>query len=67
MKNKHGFGLITGFIEFFDTARDYNLQFTFTSTEVSSQDRLCGLVVGVPGYRSWGPGSIPGATRFSEM
>jgi hypothetical protein len=28
--------------------------------------RLCGLVVTVPGYRSRGPGSIPGATRFSE-
>jgi hypothetical protein len=29
-------------------------------------DRLCGLVVRVPGYRSKGLGSIPGATRFSE-
>jgi hypothetical protein len=29
-------------------------------------DRLCGLVARVPGYRSRGPGSIPGATRFSE-
>jgi hypothetical protein len=28
-------------------------------------DRLCGLVVRVPGYRSRGPGSIPGASRFS--
>jgi hypothetical protein len=28
-------------------------------------DRLCGLVVRVPGYRSWGPGSIRGTTRFS--
>jgi hypothetical protein len=26
-------------------------------------DRLCGLVVGVLGYRSRGPGSIPGTTR----
>jgi hypothetical protein len=25
-----------------------------------------GLVVRVPGYRSRGPGSIPGATRFSD-
>jgi hypothetical protein len=24
---------------------------------------ICGLVVRVPGYRSRGPGSIPGATR----
>jgi hypothetical protein len=30
-------------------------------------DRLCGLVVRVPGYRSRGPGSISGATRFSEV
>jgi hypothetical protein len=29
-------------------------------------DRLCGLVVRVPGYRSRGPCSIPGATKFSE-
>jgi hypothetical protein len=29
-------------------------------------DHLCGLVVRVPGYSSTGPGSIPGATRFSE-
>jgi hypothetical protein len=29
-------------------------------------DRLYGLVVRVPVYRSKGPGSIPGATRFSE-
>jgi hypothetical protein len=26
----------------------------------------CGLVARVPGYMSRGPGSIPGATRFSE-
>jgi hypothetical protein len=26
---------------------------------------VCGLVVRVPGYRSRGPGSIPGSTRFS--
>jgi hypothetical protein len=29
-------------------------------------DRLCGLMVRVPDYRSRGPGSIPIATRFSE-
>jgi hypothetical protein len=28
-------------------------------------DRLCALVVRVPGYRATGPGSIPGATTFS--
>jgi hypothetical protein len=30
------------------------------------RDRLCDVVVRVPGYRSRVPGSIPGATRFSE-
>jgi hypothetical protein len=29
-------------------------------------DRLCGLVVRVPGYRSRDPDSIPGAAIFSE-
>jgi hypothetical protein len=29
-------------------------------------DRLCGLVVRVPGCRSRGLGSIPSTTRFSE-
>jgi hypothetical protein len=27
---------------------------------------MCGLVVGVPGYRFKSPGSIPGATRFTD-
>jgi hypothetical protein len=31
-----------------------------------SFDRLCGPVVRVHGYRSRGPGSIPGTTRFSD-
>jgi hypothetical protein len=30
---------------------------------VEQGDRLCGLVVRVLGYRSEGPGSIPGTTR----
>jgi hypothetical protein len=29
-------------------------------------DRLCVLVVRVPGYKSRDPSSIPGAIRFSE-
>jgi hypothetical protein len=29
-------------------------------------NRLCGLVVRVPGFRSRGSGSVPGAARFSE-
>jgi hypothetical protein len=32
-------------------------------TLMPSVDRLCGLVVRVLGYRSGGPGSIPGTTR----
>jgi hypothetical protein len=30
-------------------------------------DRLCGLVVRVHGYRSGGPGSIPGTTRKKNV
>jgi hypothetical protein len=30
-------------------------------------DRLCGLVVRVLGYRSGGPGSIPGITRKKKV
>jgi hypothetical protein len=30
-------------------------------------DRLCGLVVRVLGYRSWGPGSIPGTNRKKKV
>jgi hypothetical protein len=30
------------------------------------RDRLCGLEVRVLGYRSGGPGSIPGTTRKSS-
>jgi hypothetical protein len=36
------------------------------SSYLSGEDCLCGLVVIVPGYRSRGPDSIPGATRFPE-
>jgi hypothetical protein len=38
----------------------------FLNFVLLSMDRLCGLVVRVPGYRSRGPGFIPGATTFSE-
>jgi hypothetical protein len=31
-----------------------------------TRDRLCVLEATFPGYISWGPGSIPDATRFSE-
>jgi hypothetical protein len=32
-----------------------------------NSDRLCGLVVRVVGYRSGGPGSIPGTTRKKNV
>jgi hypothetical protein len=35
----------------------------FNETVSTSDGRLCGLVVIVLGYRSGGPGSIPGTTR----
>jgi hypothetical protein len=39
---------------------------TFMSCISTVIGRLCGLVIRVPGYRSRGPSSIPGATTFSE-
>jgi hypothetical protein len=38
----------------------------FPSVFIYVPYRICDLVVRVPDYRSRGPGSIPGATRFSE-
>jgi hypothetical protein len=38
----------------------------FALCSARSSDLLCGLVVRVPGYRSICPGSIHGATGFSE-
>jgi hypothetical protein len=35
---------------------------SYFSTGINVVDRLCGLVVRVVGYRSGGPGSIPGTT-----
>jgi hypothetical protein len=32
-----------------------------------NEDRLCGLVVRVLGYRSGGPGSMPGTTRKKKV
>jgi hypothetical protein len=41
---------------------DKVLQFQLS---VNSVDRLCGLVVRVPGYRSRGPGALPDFLRSS--
>jgi hypothetical protein len=38
----------------------------FFENKAASIEFYCGLVVGVLGYRSRGPGSIPCATRFSK-
>jgi hypothetical protein len=40
----------------------YFIQVSFNK-QMDKYDRLCGLVVRVLGYRSGGPGSIPGTTR----
>jgi hypothetical protein len=37
------------------------------NTNIYRHDRLCGLVVRVLGYRSGGPGSIPGTTRKKKV
>jgi hypothetical protein len=37
------------------------------SSAEANIDRLCGLVVRVPGYRSGGPGSIPGTTKKKKI
>jgi hypothetical protein len=42
------------------------IECVYLMTTTIVNDRLSGLVVRVPGYRSRVPGLIPGATRFSE-
>jgi hypothetical protein len=37
----------------------------FSFVYIYIYDRLCGLAIRVLNYRSGGPGSIPGTTRFS--
>jgi hypothetical protein len=39
----------------------------FRLSNIFQEDRLCGLVVRVLGYRSGGPGSILGTTRKKVM
>jgi hypothetical protein len=41
--------------------------FTFCPSYVFKRDHLCGLVVRVLGYRSGGPGSIPGTNRKKNV
>jgi hypothetical protein len=46
--------------------KTWSRSFWYLGMEPPGGDRLCGLVVRVPGYRSRGSGSVPGATKFSE-
>jgi hypothetical protein len=39
----------------------------FIESMERNEDRLCGLAVRVLGYRSGGPGSIPGTTRKEKV
>jgi hypothetical protein len=41
----------------------HNMGCKIYSSSIPGDNRLCGLVVRVLGYRSGGPGSIPGTTR----
>jgi hypothetical protein len=45
---------------------DFNFVFVIYIV-LTIMDRLCGLVVRVLGYRSRGPGSIPGTTRKNKV
>jgi hypothetical protein len=45
---------------------DSEYQYTYSCMYILYVERLCSLVVRVPGYKSRDPGSIPDATRFSE-
>jgi hypothetical protein len=46
------------------TTNIFYIELNLNSLLIVTCDRLCGLVVRIPGYRSRGPGSIPGATKF---
>jgi hypothetical protein len=46
--------------------REILLKLPFPEINKSRKLLATRLVVRAPGYRSTGPGSIPGATRFSE-
>jgi hypothetical protein len=58
-----------------DLRRIWNFCYVLSKAAVSDRfcsrsspvDRLCGLVVRVLGYRSGGPGSIPGTTRKKKV
>jgi hypothetical protein len=45
----------------------FPVRYELNLCHIEKVDRLCGLVVIVPGYRSRGPGSIPGATELPDF
>jgi hypothetical protein len=47
--------------------RSMAVELTQSLTEICTRNVPADKVVRVPGYRSRGPGSIPSATRFSEV
>jgi hypothetical protein len=49
-----------------DIVRNEQVYITFCK-RIFLLDRLCGLVVSILGYRSGGPGSIPGTTKKSVV
>jgi hypothetical protein len=61
-----------GIYNFLDDKQSYCMQARSKSLNIVFDrlchvvDRICGLVVRVPAYRSRGPGSITGASRYSE-
>jgi hypothetical protein len=56
-----------------DSPVDCNFHYECTTAKLGLsclshyKDRLCGLVIRVLGYRSEGPGSIPGTTRKKKV
>jgi hypothetical protein len=62
-KNKYEAGRVS---HPYDNHSCGNLQSSSIDYCIYLFDRLCGLVVGVPGHRTRGPGSVPCTTRFSE-
>jgi hypothetical protein len=62
LKDTQDWGTVSGIIFLLTVTYEqiYKLSITWSSKLL---DRLCGLVVTVLGYRSRGPGSIPGTTR----
>jgi hypothetical protein len=67
IQNPCNFGIGNNFLEKFEVSifRVKYLIYIYIYIYIID-DRLCGLVVKRLSYRSRGPGSITGATRFSE-